>query len=81
MLFLATPAEAHCYSIWHYHRPQKCFTALAPIPLQHRSRTVPKEQIDIPIPSLNFEACPEGDEKLRGIAFLRALMDVHEDWR
>jgi hypothetical protein len=32
-----------------------------------------KERIDIPLPDLTFEQCPEGDEYMLGIAKLRAL--------
>jgi hypothetical protein len=38
-----------------------------------RSRPVLKEQIIIPVPPLDFAPCQEGDERLKGIALLRAL--------
>lgn len=74
-LLLAGPAEAHChvYSIWHYPKPQRCFTALA---YAKRASRVPEtfhERIDIPMPGLEWTVCPDGDERLRAIAFLRAL--------
>ena len=89
ILLLATPAEAHCYRIWRYPKPQRCFTALAPEPIRNRgqrvsvlhqhvsaSASLPPERIGT-LPSLDsFVPCPDGDERLRGIAFLRALGDV-----
>ena len=80
-------SEAHChiYRVWHFHKPQRCFTALAKRPVAELSpelstkpeRKVPnQERIDIPVPSLDFNACPEGDGRLVGIAKLRALEDV-----
>jgi len=74
---LATPADAcHIYRVWHYHKPQRCFTALAPHP--QRTSSLP-ERIMIPLPDLNWVECPPGDERLRGIAFLRALEDVSRE--
>lgn len=35
---LPHPAQAHCYSVWHYPKPQNCFTAYAPAPLMHRAQ-------------------------------------------
>ena len=77
-------SEAHChiYRVWHYRAPQRCFTAMAALP--HRTASIPKrtasvvpetshDQIDIAIPPLNFDACPDGGDKLMGIAKLRAL--------
>ena len=77
-------SEAHChiYHVWHYLKPQRCFTAMAPkrfdTDVKPASR-IPEtfhEQIYVPVPSLDFEACPEGDDRLMGIARLRALSDV-----
>jgi hypothetical protein len=34
-----------------------------------------RERIEIPLPDLGFEACPDGDDRLLGIARLRALND------
>jgi hypothetical protein len=84
-----SPAFAHChiYRVWHYPKPQRCFTALAPprhIPEKLARReagfasvneSAPfRERIDIPVPDIDFSPCPEGDEKLLRIAKLRALM-------
>jgi hypothetical protein len=68
ILLLATPAEAHCYRIWHYPNPQRCFTALAP--------ALPPERERIALPTLEWIECPPGDERMWGIAKLRALGDV-----
>ena len=35
-----------------------------------------QQRIDILIPSIDFVACPEGDERLQGIAKLHALYDA-----
>jgi hypothetical protein len=74
-----TPASAHCFHIWHYPKPQKCFTALAPqrVSMLPPERTVPKqERIEIALPSLEFVPCQEGDDYLQGIAKLRQLYDA-----
>ena len=76
-------SEAHChiYRVWKYPKPQHCFTAMAKrfnADVKPASR-IPEtfhEQIYVPVPSLDFEACPEGDDRLMGIARLRALSDV-----
>jgi hypothetical protein len=70
-MLLATPAAAKChiFSIWHYPRPQRCFVAPArPVPR-------PTERIEIPVPAIEFEICPEGGERMLGIAKLRAMSD------
>ena len=70
MIFLATPADAcHIYRVWHYPKPQKCFTALARQPKRLESR------IEIPLPALDWIDCPPGDERMRGIALLRDLKE------
>jgi hypothetical protein len=85
MTLSTAKSEAHChiYHVWHYPKSQHCFVALARPPklpkphIAERSRLVPEEQIiDIAIPPLDWDSCPEGDEKLMGIAKLRALSDV-----
>lgn len=74
-------SEAHChiFRVWRYPKPQHCFVALAPLP-HHRTRSIRPEtfheQIDIAIPSLDFQACPEGNERMVGIARLHALYDA-----
>ena len=74
-------SEAHChiYHVWHYLKPQRCFVALARSYVKPASRvpeTSRDQIIEVPIPPLDFDACPEGDDKLMGIAKLRALSDV-----
>ena len=82
-------SEAHChiYRVWHYPKPQRCFTAMALLPksnryAQHEAKpaSLPpetsREQIDIPVPPLDFAACPEGGERMVGIAKLHALYDA-----
>ena len=81
ILFLAmtasSPVSAHChiFRVWHYPKPQKCFPALAPIAPIWVLRTatpdsrVPEtshERINIPLPSLDFEICPDGDDRFQG---------------
>jgi hypothetical protein len=80
------PAFAHChiYRVWHYPKPQRCFTALAPFHVKRLSDAKPdlriyetfRERIDIAIPSMDFVPCPEGDERFQGIAKLHAIMDA-----
>jgi hypothetical protein len=74
ILLLATPAEAHCYRIWHYPKPQRCFTTLAPAKPASRIPETFRERITLP--ALDWVECPPANERLRGIAFLRALRDV-----
>jgi hypothetical protein len=96
-------ANAHChiFKVWHYNKPQKCFTALAPrrqeagffrkeaglfrkeAGFMHEAQktNVPnQEQNQIPVIllvlPLSFEPAPDGDDYMRGIAELRALMDA-----
>ncbi len=82
----ASPASAKChlFSVWHYPKPQRCFTALAPEPrMAIHLRPNPatnqeqsEEQTEIPVILLPFEPAPDGDERLRGIALLRDLMSA-----
>src|SRR5580698_339854 len=80
LTLLATPADAcHIYRVWHYPKPQRCFTALAPPNIMRRSHnvlTALPERIEISLPTLEWIDCPSGDERLLGIAKLRALEDV-----
>lgn len=85
LLFLAMtmswPAEARChiFRVWHYPKPQRCFVALANHSTIRPIRLNPEtfhERIDIPVPDLEFTPCPDGDERLIGIARLRALEDA-----
>jgi hypothetical protein len=88
---LSAPAEAHCYRIWRYPKPQRCFTALAP---RHISEKLARgeagftsvkeaapfhERIEISLPPVEFTPCPDGDERMQGIAKLRALEDVSRE--
>jgi hypothetical protein len=82
-------ANCHIFRVWHYPKPQRCFTAYAPA--RHVSRetarreagflptniqSISPERIDIMMPPLDFAPCPEGDERLQGIAKLHALYDA-----
>jgi hypothetical protein len=71
-------AKCHIFHIWHYPKPQRCFTALAPFHAKPvlRSLETSQERIEITIPSMDFVPCPDGDERLLGIARLRALEDA-----
>jgi hypothetical protein len=91
LFFLAmtssSPVFAHChiYRVWHYNKPQRCFTALAPFHVKRdlsvakpasRVPETSQERIDIMIPPIDFVPCPEGDERFQGIAKLHAIMDA-----
>lgn len=71
--------EAHCYKIWKFPKQQRCFTALVQGQKStgkvEKSGTV-REQIDIPVPLLDFAVCPEGDERMLGIARIRDLLNT-----
>jgi hypothetical protein len=82
-------AKCHLFSVWHYPKPQRCFTALAPEQIRNRGRHVsalhqfpsasvqlPPERIEILLPAVEFVPCPDGDERFQGIAKLHALMDA-----
>jgi hypothetical protein len=73
-------SEARCYSRWYYPWKQRCqrvsashqhVSALPPI--RPEQNVVEAEQITIPLPSLVFEPCQDGDERMQGIARLRAI--------
>jgi hypothetical protein len=82
--FSPSPAAAKChlFSVWHYPKPQKCFTALALFHMKQdlkpasRSLETFQERIEIILPPLEFTPCPDGDERFQGIAKLHALMDA-----
>ena len=82
MLLVSSEASAHCFRVWHYPKPQRCFTALAPLPRIHIRPNPPQlttpnqERIEIPLPALTFESAPDGDDYMHGIAHLRDLMSV-----
>jgi hypothetical protein len=79
ILLAVTPAEAHCFSQWHYPWRQNCHAvALAPPSIRRRETglTPPKlpERIEIPLPGLeDIDWGKVGDEHLLGIALLRGL--------
>jgi len=77
LLILATPVHAcHLYRVWHYPKSQKCFTALTYAKPASRPHETFRERINIMmLPALDWTACPDGDERLQGIAKLRALSD------
>lgn len=74
ILTISSPSEGHCYSRWYYPKPQHCFVAFAHGPQKQPVPVLfPPERIKIELPLLDFQFCPEGDERLRGIALLRGL--------
>jgi hypothetical protein len=74
-----TPAAAKChkFSRWYFPYPQRCVSASPRFVSAFVNQTPPKrEQIEIPLPLLDFKACPDADdERLQGIAKLRALSE------
>jgi len=87
IFLLASPAEAKChiYSVWHYPKPQRCFTAYAVPgitklhPKIDSQPVLPERieiKIEIPIPDLSADwGGGPVDERLLGIAKLRALSE------
>ncbi len=88
MSMARSEARCHIYKVWKYPKPQRCFVALAksnryaqrfndtkPASREPETSREQHEQITIPLPMLDFEACQDGDERLQGIARLRALSD------
>jgi hypothetical protein len=82
-LMTCRTSEARCYSKWYYPWKQDCRSIRhirhsPPLPPiieaseREQTETVP-EQIAIPLPSLVFEPCQDGDERMQGIARLRAI--------
>jgi hypothetical protein len=87
----STTSEAHCYAIWHYPWRQHCANVRqfhANVrqlpPAEKVGKAVPKpeqarpkiEQITILVPPLDFVVCPEGDERLRLIGYLRMALNA-----
>jgi hypothetical protein len=85
-----TPAQAHCFRIWHYHTPQRCYAERIVYQARLRPpsvrtsipvRPVTKEQSAITLPGLEALDWGYADyygvrvDRLRGIAELRALSD------
>ena len=70
--------HCHIFSVWHYKTPQHCNS----IRYAHGPQKqlvpdlLPPERTEIELPSLDFTACPEGDERLRGIALLRGIANA-----
>ncbi len=74
MIMSTTKSESHCFSRWRYPWAQHCGgVPLHGLQKQAVPDLLPPEQIRIEFPPLDFTVCPEGDERLRGIAKLRAL--------
>jgi hypothetical protein len=72
----AEAAGCHHYHYWAFRYPQRCrVIALAPDIMRRRVVRPPPspERIAIPLPSLDWIECPEGDSRLRGVALLREL--------
>ena len=46
LALLASPADAHCFSIWKFHQPQRCGTINRP-PVE---RTVQRETVPAQLP-------------------------------
>jgi hypothetical protein len=38
-------AKCHIFKVWHYPKPQRCFTALAPLPAFHMKRISDRSEI------------------------------------
>jgi hypothetical protein len=79
---LATDSAAgacHHYSVWHYPRPQSCFTAYAPAPLVHRAEEQDRDwsvEITKLPPAWNLDerievTVPEDPERARGLNKLK----------
>jgi hypothetical protein len=90
-LLLATPVQAHCFTVWRYPWRQNCHAKYVyvpqPGPLQYQAPLPPQprpeperepEQIKILLPFLSDDQqwAPEGDDHLRGIALLRSLYNA-----
>ena len=87
----ASPASAHCYSIWHYNFPQpSCNTHVVqretpqpppkPVPSIPIYLNVPDE--DIPLPSLEHMEFPpdclaDWCQRMKGIGMLREKMGTN----
>lgn len=86
----AWAAACHKYSVWHYPKPQRCFTALAPragsirkeARLIHEVRTEAESRTNqetppISLPDLgNIVWGAVGPDELLALAKLRALYDA-----
>lgn len=69
-MLLAAPAEAHCFSVWHYPWAQRCGVAVTHV----THVTPPPKTNDIPIPELTPIAGGEPDEATRARLLLRAAL-------
>ena len=84
-LVVATPVEAHCYSVWRYPWPQRCGAARQIVRAKSvyfrldPSISVPiLDRPDIPLPSLAQADLvePEADEATRAKVLLRAALEL-----
>ena len=89
ILLLATPVEAcHKFSRWHYPWPQRCAVfvkqegGVAPARTEHprlpKFEKAPGAVAPVTggaLPTLEIDWGAPGDDRLRGIAILRALND------
>jgi hypothetical protein len=84
LIAASAPASARCYSIWHYHTPQMCGQGRIAYKVWHVSalprhaptliKVIPEQKVTTP--SLeNIDWGRVGDDRLKGIAQLRALSD------
>ena len=78
IVFVVAPSEAdacHRFSKWSYPWPQRCSVES----FRLRVLPLPPERIEIALPALEWVECPPGDERIVGIAKLRALEDVSRE--
>jgi hypothetical protein len=72
-------AGAHCYRVWRYPTPQRCFTAYAPEALQHRAEEQSHDwniEITKLPPAWNLDehievTVPDDPERARGLIKLK----------
>lgn len=77
-LLWAAPAEAHCYSIWHYRSPQRCSARSPSGLLALRSapaRAAPGKQLPAPVAPLP-PYHPKGDTPLDEAAQRAVALDA-----
>ena len=73
LLGIAPANACHRFARWHYLFPQRCSGAYVKQIRLEIPLVFPPERTEIPLPTLDWSACPDGDDRLRGIAKLRAL--------
>jgi hypothetical protein len=55
LALLASPADAHCFSIWHFHERQRCEINRPPVVRIAKRETVPAPAaISVPGPSFDI---------------------------